>query len=203
MVNATVHQNVIPIATINTLLDHYATVDDHNTEQDVINKGLGYFLDDDISRELLHPIFQELLGDHLFDTGSYKEEIRPYGIHTDSRDIHLAIEGMMLFGDASRTHNNVCIIPLVEGPEFKTAIFNVWDTDNPAPDYQPPADSKDNGEDWVDFDHCPPWINKLDVDIVYEWKLGDILAWDREMWHTSNNFAKFDVVKKFIIVCMS
>jgi hypothetical protein len=55
-----------------------------------------------------------------------------------------------------------------------------------------------------EFDHItdPLWsiLTRLPVDQIHSWKLGNMISWDYDQLHCSTNFAKFDIIKKCIIL---
>lgn len=160
------------------------------------NKNLEYHIPGDFSYQLLNPKITQLLGDHEFATGAYKECINPYGLHVDDYRVHNATGTITTFA-TTQQHNKALLIPLVEGQYFKTVTFKCYCTDNKM---RPEWYGDKNSLDLNEYCHEKRDFARLPVDIEYIWSLGDVLAWQRDQMHMSSNFAIHGVTKKFLIL---
>jgi len=109
----------------------------------------------------------------------------------------------MSFDDGKVKQNKAILIPLVEGPQFRTVTFKLWSDYNPIrSDLETKKLTQKNHLLLEDFDHDPNFdlINYLEVDMDYVWKKGDILVWDRNQWHMSSNFWKQKKEKEFLVL---
>jgi len=201
-----VFHNVFTAEEIAELLEHFAPASIAAVEGNgTVNKNLDYQLEDSVSYRIIHPKIHNIIGDHVFGSGSYKECNKPYGVHYDNNSTHNAYYPVF---DRSMDKNKVFLIPLVEGPEFSTVTYNIF-SDNVEP-MNVVVDEKylgaDNGIDPAYFSHIPEPARaqqtRLPVDVHYHWKLGDMLVWRRDQLHTSTNFLRFgkDIIKKFIVI---
>lgn len=199
-----VYKNIISLDDIKSIIDFYESQPEVETEIGIINKNLEYHIPENFIYQVLKPYMDKILGeDHQFSTGSYKSSSRPYIIHVDSRIQHDAYPDCVSFDDGNIVDNKAVLIPLVEGPEFRTITFAAWTDFNPTRDQIVSMSSKEkNHLRAEDFDHDRSFdvINYLPVDIDYHWQLGDILVWDRNQWHMSSNFAKHNKVKTFLVL---
>lgn len=193
-----IFKNVLNDKEISALIAFYNKKPDVKTEPYVINKYFEYHIPEDLSYQLLHPKLEKILGPHEFDTGSYKECIKPYPLHSDSPETHADLGTVTSFGTAKKL-NLAVLIPLVEGDEFCTVVFDCFQKQDLV-DKQQPVPNQLNRED---FGHCyNQWrtINHLPVSNTYHWRLGDVFTWDRQQYHVSTNFARHGLVKKFVIM---
>lgn len=224
MVNAIVYKNIIPKNLINDIIEYYdqqpEISPERYTEADVINKSIEYNIPGNFIFGALNPYMNQLFGtDHKFVFGSYKLSSKPYKIHVDSK-LHSAVIGsepeskhQMLTADNMQHQVSLdtkagmaVLVPLVEGPMFRTITFKNWSVTHPTRyPIQQAALSEKNHLLAEDFGHddCIDVINYLSVDIDYQWCIGDMLVWDRNQWHMSNNFLKHQVKKKFLILFMA
>jgi len=197
--NSKIYENVFTKEEIWQILDFYSDKPDARTEIGIINKNLEYHIPDDFSFKLLNPKITNLIGEaHEFDGGAYKESSAPYPLHVDTTSAHYEI-GASLLSSGTKKYNLSILIPLVEGPQFKTVTFNVFSEDNHVNlnEYM----GEKNVLDPIDFTHDNfNLINHLPVDTVFEWKLGNVLTWPRNQWHASTNFLEYGLIKKFLIM---
>lgn len=162
------------------------------------NKNLEYHDEEDISYKIFNPVFSELLGDHEFDTGAFKQSLEPYPIHTDSRERHIAL-GCYLFGTTVK-HNLAIICPLESGDYLKTLVFKYRSIHNPSEDEEHKKSLiTSNGLEYNNYKHCGSLVTQLEVDIEYSWQAGDLLIFYRDQWHCSNYFKVNKDTKDFLI----
>jgi hypothetical protein len=160
------------------------------------NKNLEYQIPEDFSYKVLNSRITEILGEHEFATGAYKECVKPYSLHVDAYKTHEETGTITTFATAKK-HNKALLIPLVEGPGYKTVTFKCYGNTNQIK--QEWLQGK-NTLDFSEYSHCNNTITQLPVDVEYSWRLGDILSWDRDQLHASADFTRFGVTKKFLIL---
>jgi hypothetical protein len=192
-----VYTGILSQSEIDSIIKFYETKEIKATDHWSNNKYLEYQIPEDFSYQLLNPKLTEILGDHEFATGAYKECIRPYGLHVDAYEAHQETNTITSFSSAKK-HNKALLIPLVEGPAYKTVTFNCYATvnRNDISDWYGDKNSLDPKE----FRHERRDLTLLPVDIEYSWRIGDILTWDRDQLHMSADFTRFGVTKKFLIL---
>jgi len=192
-----VYSNVFTKEEIDSIIKFYESKEIKATDHWSKNKYLEYQLHEDFSYQILNPKLTEILGEHEFDTGSYKECIRPYGLHVDTYTAHQDLNTIASFS-STKKHNIALLIPLVEGPEYKTVTFKCYSATNNfnLSDWYGDKNSLDPKE----FRHERRNLTLLPVDIEYSWRIGDILTWDRDQLHMSADFTRFGVTKKFLIL---
>lgn len=198
MVINKVYRNVLSQQDITALIEFYNLKPDAGTEPHVINKNFEYQIPEDFSYQLLHDKLEQILGPHEFDTGAYKECLKPYPMHSDSPETHNDLGTVTSFGHGKKL-NLAVLIPLVEGDEFRTVVFDCFSKR----DLIEKRTATPNQLNREDFDHCESqwWtINHLPVLEVYRWNLGDVFVWDRQQYHVSTNFARHGLTKKFLIM---
>jgi hypothetical protein len=197
-----VYKNILELKTIESIKEFYKNQPEQHAEVGIVNKNLEYHIPENFIYKTMNPILNEIIGnDHEFDTGSYKSSKKPYILHVDSRKQQDLYPDCMSFGSKTIRHNKAVLIPLVEGDNFRTITFKVWSDFNPSYEQMVQNSTDENNLVLTDFDHDKNFslIKKLPIDIDYRHTLGDILVWDRNQWHISNNFAKFGLVKQFLI----
>lgn len=205
MTVAKIFRDIIPKNLINDICEFYNKEPAQSAETDIVNKNLEYHIPENFIYTALKPYMDVVVGpDHEFSTGSYKASKKPYIIHVDSRVQHDKY-GCMSFDSGVVKDNKAVLIPLVEGPEFRTVGFKYWSDYNPNRKDVQNARSNKNHLLKEDFTHDPLFddINFLDIDFDYEWKLGDVLVWDRNQWHMSSNFLNFNKTKTFLVLFMA
>ena len=193
-----VYRNVLDQQDITALIEFYNLKPDAGTEPHVINKNFEYQIPEDFSYQLLHDKLEQILGPHEFDTGAYKECLKPYPMHSDSPETHNDLGTITSFGHGKKL-NLAVLIPLVEGDEFRTVVFDCFSKQ----ELRSKRMATVNQLNREDFAHCADqWstINHLPVLEVYRWNLGDVFVWDRQQYHVSTDFARHGLVKKFLIM---
>jgi hypothetical protein len=195
--SSAIYSNIFTKEEINSIIKFYESREIKARDYWSNNKYLEYQIPGDFSYQLLNPKLTEILGDHDFDTGSYKECIRPYGLHVDTYDAHQETGIITNFSSANK-HNRALLIPLVEGPAYKTVTFKCYTSTNK---YSLSNWYKSkNSLNPLEFPHEKRNLTLLPVDVEYSWRLGDIFAWDRDQLHISADFTQFGVTKKFLIL---
>ena len=196
-----VYHNVLSPVEIQEILDFYKPQADANTEQWVVNKNLEYHIPDNFIYKLLNSKLTAILGEHEFATGAYKECIRPYPLHVDTYEAHESLNTVTTFHTQTK-HNIALLMPLVDGPEFKTVTFKLYSKKNNF--YPIPEEwlTDTNTLNPTDFDHdgVANLFPRMPLDVEYTWHKGDILTWNRDQLHVSANFARNGSIKKFLVM---
>lgn len=200
---AQVYHNVLTAQEIQSIIDFYADQPDAATQDYVINKNLEYHIPDNFIYQLLNPKLQQILGDHEFDNGAYKECLKPYPLHVDTHYAHEQLDTMTTFSSEHR-HNAAVLIPLVEGDMYRTVAFNCYAQDN---NWYTDIDAWRGERNVLQREHYQSsddrtfdMLSHLPVDVDYRWRLGDVLTWKRDQLHVSADFASFGVTKKFLVL---
>jgi hypothetical protein len=168
------------------------------------NRNLDYHIPDTPVYNIVRPKIQEILGDHEMSMGSYKESFLPYGTHIDSY-ARSDFKNVTKIKDAIE-HDIAVLIPLTEHEKFNTISFDCFSEQFEG--MNEPFDSNwligSNSLSLDDLDHIPmpvrETIPKLPVDKVFNWHIGSAFTWKRTQLHTSTNFAKYGLTKKFIVI---
>lgn len=168
-----------------------------------INKNLDYHLTDSVSCKIIRPKFDLLFGpDHAMSNGCYKIKSQPYKTHVDN-NLFLQPHGSHT---NTEKYNTAVLIPLVEDKNFCTITFKVFSEEQCGMGRLLPKkfETGSNQFDLTELDHIDEparqQIQRFDIDQVFRWKIGSAFAWHKNQLHTSTNFAKFGLVKKFIIL---
>jgi hypothetical protein len=191
-----VYSNIFPKQEINLIIDFFESKSIAAQDEYSKNKNLEYQIPEDFSYQLLNPRITEILGKHEFATGAYKECVKPYSLHVDAYKAHEGTGTITTFATAKK-HNKALLIPLVEGPGYKTVTFKCYSDTNQIK--QEWLQGK-NTLDFSEYSHCSNSITQLPVDVEYAWRLGDVLSWNRDQLHASADFTRFGVTKKFLIL---
>lgn len=201
--NAVVHKKIIPIEIINNIIKFYESEPEVYSESGIVNKNLEYHVPENFIFQTLNPYLNQLLGnEHEFSTGAYKSSNKPYIIHVDSR-VQFDKYSSMSFDNGKVKQNKAILIPLVEGPEFRTIVFDGQSDLNPvASELEARRTEIKNHLISEDFAHEKMFdiINYLPILIDYQWELGDVMIWERNQWHISSNFARFNKTKTFLVL---
>jgi hypothetical protein len=180
-----------------------------------ITKGLHYNKSVSPFRNLIEPKIKQLIGNDVVVGGAcYKECYTPYPLHFDTKAV-IDYRIKKYTGDYKESsslltkHNLVLLIPLIEGKEFKTAIFDINAPLQTNLDYEDTCVKSEwcNSKNYLnvkDYDHLPQehleHLNKFSLIDEITWKLGSVFTWDRNKLHCSSNFAKYNVVKKMLVL---
>ncbi len=200
-------ENAFSLDEIDQLINHF-----NNKPVEIVepngnrNKNLDYHLPYSLAYKIIKPKLDKLIGaNHKYGSGAYKECVFPYGTHIDTTDAQKQLS-VTVFDDTNR-HNVAVVIPLTEGPNFTTVTFDYVPEKNPGMSKPLPLtalQSEPNNLNLADFDHIPePTLSQvkyLPVDTIFNWKIGSMIIWDRGQLHASTNFAKFNEIKKFILI---
>ena len=206
-----IYHNLFTAQEIQDILEYfeskpYNTVEEYQGVVYSKNKNLDYQIPDSFAYRNIRPKINSILGqDHEIFMGCYKECYQSYSLHYDSPRSHSRFDSKYQI-PANSKYNIAILIPLIEHPRFKTVIFDVFDED--VADKTLMFDSTcligHNDLDLEEFTHVPEEyrkdLNLLPVDTIFQWRIGDAVSWDREQLHCSTDFAKFGLIKKFLIL---
>ena len=98
------------------------------------------------------------------------------------------------------------LIPLVENEHFNTVTFKCYDSNygGQGDPFKPEWLTSSNDLDLELFTHIRPEvrkdISKLPFDKMFNWKLGSCFMWPRDQLHSSTDFGKYGLLKKFMIL---
>lgn len=194
--SSTIYSNIFTKQEIDSIIEFFESRPIAAQDEYSKNKNLEYQITEDFSYQLLNPKITEILGEHEFATGAYKECVKPYAIHVDAYKAHQETGTITTFATAQR-HNKALLIPLVEGPGYKTVTFKCYsDTNQLKQEWL----QEKNTLNFAEYPHCNNNITRLPVDVEYTWQLGDILTWNRDQLHASADFTQVNVTKKFLIL---
>jgi hypothetical protein len=132
--------------------------------------------------------------------GKFQRCYIPFGMHMDSKPKHT--NDNLQFSENWKTEGNALLIPLNEGIHLHTVFWNkhyhtIKEQNNDFLAFArlPINQTKSNGiGETYDLEFA--WADKnkklyshLEVDDVFEWKLGNAATWGRNQLHASTNFA--------------
>ena len=198
---------------IDILLKHFEHKQSnlHPTDgyDNAINKALDYDVPGSLVNLVVRPKINRLLGsDHSFSVGSYKECTSPYPPHIDNEYRHVKLHRFDKEAE-QKSHNLAILIPLVENSAFCTVMFDIFSDVDYTPNTPYPREwlSSQNTLDLDKFDHLPEQLRHetkfLPVSLEATWSLGSVIIWRRNQLHTSTNFAKYGLTKKFIVIFLN
>ena len=179
------------------------------------NKNLDYDIPGSVVGRIVRPKLAHILNDneHEFFGGAYKEYNIPYPLHIDN-----VIPTASLTFKSQRRHETAFLIPMVEDPGMKTALFNVFmpeghsfnvgGTDQQqVEELQPFLQKEKNEINLEEFDHIKePFYSMLPyipVERIQPWKIGSVITWHFDQLHCSTNFKKFNMTKKFMVIMIN
>ena len=167
------------------------------------NKNLHYHIPGSPVYKIIRPKLQEIFGNHEMANGCYKESYFPYATHVDGYNRPDFKENII---SDQLNHDVAVLIPFSENEHFNTITFNCYDSFYADMGGQLPTKwlTSSNDLDLNLFTHINPNVRKdiakLPVDVLYNWQLGSCLTWGRDQLHSSTDFAKYGLMKKYIIL---
>ena len=133
---------------------------------------------------------REVFGDFNVTISMFLEEFIPWSVHSD-------------YPKGDKTPYYAVLIPLsYDDKDTHTVIFNELGVDNDWKDQlivqakHEYSDQQSKLLSHIDND----LLDKLSVDKFYKWQKGNIIAWHRNLLHTSDNFALEGLKKKTALV---
>ena len=203
MVNKSfLYKNIFSQEEVNQILNFFKNQPIATKNYLNFDKNLDYHIEDSFAHTFIKPKIQALIGDHHFENGSYKECIQPYTIHIDN---YAWWDDTYTF-KAEENHQCFLLIPLVTSPKLRTVTFDIFYEKRYEMGEPMPSEwlGIKNTLDLEDFSHCKPetreQIQYLPVDRDLEWQAGDVIRWHKNQLHCSTDFAKYDLVKKFVLL---
>lgn len=175
----------------------------HADYKGFVDRNLDYTMPLSVAHRIIKPKLDRVLGpDHEFSSGAYKYGTGPVTPHIDN------LASRQRYRTFSETPKYQCglLIPMVEGPEYKTVTFDVFSKELFTQDDEIPQQwlTGHNDLDLEDFGHVPEpnrsRLNQLPVDTVYTWRIGDCLSWHSEQLHLSTNYARFGLTKTYVLM---
>lgn len=157
-------------------------------------KYLDYHIEKSIPQQILKPILDKIIPNASIQTSGYVESFVPFDLHVDTIKESINRNEYAFSNITSTSYNSAVLIPLDEGANLRTVIFDVR-----CEEWKPGMSVNyitniDNGLLEEDFSH----VNELDLpNIKYlpllednQWKRGSIITWDRAYLHLACNYRK-------------
>jgi hypothetical protein len=152
-----------------------------------------------IKKAVIDPINQRLdrpMG--KLTTGMQLITKNPLKIHTDFNDKGDSGYGtaflIPLYQDTKTTNKSYTII--FDQCWKKTQNINDYIATNP--------EKPKHNADYIWEDHCDhnprEWMEYLSVKLMAPWEPGSVITWDRQLFHTSDNFLKKGIFEKSALV---
>jgi hypothetical protein len=205
-----IFHNIFTPTEVKNLLDFFEqqATDHVEKKNDVIrcyNKNLDYQIPGSVCNSIVRSKLDSIIGaDHSINMGCYKESHQPYALHFDDNQTHYKKSVTQL--NSENRYNCAVLIPLVENEVFKTVSFDIrYQEDQSIIEaLQGHQTGVPNDLNLNDFDHFSQeiiqYVPQLPVFEVFNWKIGDVFVWDRDIMHCSTNFQKYNLIKKFLIL---
>jgi hypothetical protein len=175
----------------------------------VKNKEISYQHNLSPFRKIIKPKIDAILGtDHVVDTSGYREYTVSHALHVDSYQWQKQMDSYH-FSDGTKQLNQIIIIPLMDGNNLKTTVFDIYtdeqcDLSVPLPTEWLTSQNNLNPDEYQHFpEHHLKDLNKLPLIGEFEWKLGSVIVFDRCLLHCSINFSDTDRPKKMIILFLA
>ena len=185
---AQVYKNILSPTEISQLIEYFDNKEISVSKHYGNDKDIDFDVKDSVCYNLVRPIIDKILGKDYECCGSaYRETTQPAPLHDDQN-----------FPNVTKKFNRGFLIPLVEGKEFNTVIFDAVGKPDLVKNLV-----ENNKLNPNDFTHeslaVQQLITQLPVDLMFTWKLGDMVSWDTDQLHASTDYSKYGLVKKFII----
>lgn len=216
--SVTILENFITTEEISAINDYYA---DHEFE----NKGFHPEYKDKLQWEntTIAPwIWKDILAEKVLELfngaytvsegcGKFQRCHIPFGMHMDSKPKHTNNDPA--YSENWKTEGRALLIPLNSGPHLHTVFWNkhyhtVKEQNNDFLSFSklPINQIKNNGIgklydlEFAWGDKNKKLYNHLDVDNVFEWKLGNAATWGRNQLHASTNFTNHVAYKDCLTI---
>lgn len=156
----------------------------------------------DFSVKILERMRQnEFLKDNKYDTLQVMHAKRAYDVHSDW---YTTKNQKILNNPETDPPTYTILIPLTAG-DFSTVVFKQAGKYNNFSEYKSennPIEHHISDEDWQRYcSHCHAEDqNYLELHTVFNWKVGDLFAFDRTLFHCS---AHFETEKKAVVGWLS
>lgn len=203
------HRGVLDLRTIDALIKYYEKRPITNTRYldngQVYRhiKSTDYNIIDGLVYKLLNSKITELVGKHQFTGGHYLDAYHPYLAHFDT-DYSFKQRGTYTGFESGADLGIGCLIPLSENAHQCTVFFECFNVEHVDAIEQLPEHLLTGHctTDLIDH-HSPEQLSKLqrlNIDQVCEWHLGDMLVFDRRQLHCSGNFVKYIPNKQCLVL---
>lgn len=211
-------ENFITLDEISTINDYYAT-------QVFKNKGFHPEYKDKLQWEnvTIAPwIWKDILNEKvskLFNgtytvsvgCGKFQRCYIPFGMHMDSKPKHT--NDNPRFSENWKTEGRALLIPLNEGPHLHTVFWNknyhtIKEQNDDFMEFSKlPIDQIKNNDIGKLYDLEFAWADKnkklynhLELDNVFNWKLGSAATWGRNQLHASTDFTHYNAYKDCLTI---
>ena len=191
---ARIFHDVVPKKTIDLLKAYYSKkphslvrwVDEQKGILQQKEKHNDYNVSNGIVHKVLYPVLQSIVGEHTQCSGSWAEIHRGVSLHVDSN-----IELADYYSTGAADQNLGILIPLTEGERHQTVFFDYFTEDfnehSPVPTDTLPVDH-------TMFGHLTQWmlekVKHIPIDKIFNYKVGDIVVWDRRQLHCAVDLPK-------------
>lgn len=163
------------------------------------HRNLNFNLDNILSK-IIFPKVEKLFPNFKIDTGSFLESFYPYTPHTDTNIYH---------SDSNYTekkevrYNMSLLMPLTENFGSNTIFFDYYcDIYDPKKVLEELKTVPQNKKDFL-YDHISKddqdVVERLDIEYIYEWKIGDCIVWPRNQLHMASNYIDKNKAKEAIV----
>lgn len=156
-----------------------------SNEKKAYTNGFDY----NLIKKLIQPKLNKIFGTFGVTDCMILEEFIPWAIHTD----YIKKDSKPYYA---------CLIPLsYEGKITHTIVFNEVATTANWKEELPDINYKFDNDTLSLLDHCPEeQLKKVSLYNKYKWERGNLIAWNRTLLHTSDNFIKAGITIKTALV---
>jgi hypothetical protein len=215
--SVTILDNFISLREITTINDYYAT-------QEFKNRGFHPEFKDKLQWEntpIESWIWKDILDEKVFKLfgsytvsagcGKFQRCYIPFGMHMDSKPKHTNDNTQL--SETWKTEGRALLIPLNAGTHLHTVFWNkhyhtVKEQNDDFLEFSklPNTQIKNNGIgklydlEFAWGDKHKKLYNHLDIDAVFEWKLGSAATWGRNQLHASTNFTNHIAYKDCLTI---
>ena len=202
---AKIFHDVISKKKINLLIEYYSKkpysqIRYRDRDQKILHlkeKHSDYNVKGSIPHIILNPILKAIIGDHQMYNGAYHEIYDPVRLHVDTNQ-NLTECDQIGPGDK----NIGILIPLAEGPKFQTIFFDYF-TENFTDESK--VSEQEFHTDMNPFQHLHDWMKEkvtgIPIDKIFDYKLGDLVCWDRRQLHCAANLPPAVFKTQIVIFC--
>lgn len=201
-----VYDDVFTVEEIDQLREFYDAQPVAYTNESTGNqaKNLDYHIPGSTAFRIVRPKLNKLLGnDHNFLIGAYHECHSPFQTHIDNAKY---TEQWNSF-NVQRKHERLFLIPLMEGPNLNTIMFDQFSEEDVGMGQLLPQEwtKEANDLDLNELTHIDKaardQLQYIPVDQVINWKKGRMFSWNINQLHASTNFKQHGIdIKKYILI---
>lgn len=165
------------------------------------NKNNDYNIVDSTPYNIINKKLTEAIGSHQMQYGAYLESHYPFLPHIDTNEL---FNENNLYHHSDTFYNNLAVlIPLSEHKDFNTIFWKYW-SDKYHTGYDLPIQTEVPVDFGYMLDHVSPTeklkLERLELDTIYNWKVGGLIVWERNQLHSSSDFSKSKLQKTAITI---